>query len=185
MHKAEILLESLQRVRPNIALGLNVSISALKRIGNPHEQVKIVHIAGTNGKGSVCAMIASILRNAGYKVGTYTSPHLLRWSDAVNILAKPGEYEDVRANAEHWHQSVLEVSEACESMTLTAFEAATAAMWLHFARSRVDIAIIEAGVGGRLDATNVCPTVEASVITSVALDHQVLTKSSILHCDLP
>ena len=182
MHKAELLLESLQKVRPNIALGLNASLSALNRIGNPHERVKIVHIAGTNGKGSVCAMIANILRSAGYNVGTYTSPHLLRWSDSVSILTKRDDLEETRKNAERWHESVLEVSEACGSLTLTAFEAATAAMWLHFARSNVDIAVIEAGVGGRLDATNVCPTAEASVITSVALDHQVMSKlPSFLH----
>ena len=177
MHKAELLLESLQRVRPNIALGLSPSVSALSRIGNPHMNLRVVHVAGTNGKGSVCAMLASALHCAGYKVGIYNSPHLLNWSDSVNILARQEDQVDAGRNVENWHDSVVDVAKNCEDLSLTAFEVATAAMWLHFDRSRVDVAVVEAGVGGRLDATNVCPSVEASLITSVALDHQARSPS--------
>ena len=159
-------------------------MEALKRVGNPHEKLKVVHVAGTNGKGSVCTMVANVLKNAGYKVGTYTSPHLLRWSDSVRIWENANCPVEQNKNIENWLDSVLDVVQECnaksESVSLTAFEAATAAMWLHFARSGVEIAVVEAGVGGRLDATNVCPTAEASLITSVALDHQVCTHSELL-----
>ena len=179
MHKAERLLEALQKVRPKIALGLQSSLSALDMIGNPHHKLKVVHVAGTNGKGSICAMIASVYRKAGYKVGTYNSPHLLRWSESISTLDWQSALihpEKSVQSIDDWHKCVLDVAEKSERIGLTAFEMATAAMWLHFVRSDVDIVIVEAGVGGRQDATNVCPSCEASIISSVDMDHQVKKK---------
>ena len=94
--------------------------------------LRVVHVAGTNGKGSVCMMLANALNCAGFKVGIYNSPHLLRWSDSVNLLG--GKDVDAERNVENWHASVVDVARVCEDLSLTAFEVATAAMWLHFNR---------------------------------------------------
>jgi len=149
-----------------IDLGLDRMFQVMERLGNPHLSFKSVHIAGTNGKGSTAAFLSAILTSAGYKTGLYTSPHLERFSERIRIGA-----EEI---SDH-HLSVLsgEVDEAAENLPageLTYFEHATALAFLHFAREKVDIAVIETGLGGRLDATNII-TPLVSVITPVALDH--------------
>jgi dihydrofolate synthase/folylpolyglutamate synthase len=148
-----------------IHLGLERIQQLLYTLGNPHQQIPIIHIAGTNGKGSVCAFLLSILQAAGYRVGRYTSPHLLDWRERITIN---GEWIS--------NQDLLESLHRVESAIApefppTQFEVITAAMWWYFGEKAVDIAIIETGLGGRLDATNVCDRPLVSAITSIGLDH--------------
>jgi len=148
-----------------IHLGLERIQQLLHTLGNPHQQVPIIHVAGTNGKGSVCAFLLSILQAAGYRVGRYTSPHLLDWRERITIN---GEWISNQDLLEALHR--VESAIAPEFLP-TQFEVITAAMWWYFAEKTVDIAIIETGLGGRLDATNVCDRPLVSAITSIGLDH--------------
>jgi dihydrofolate synthase / folylpolyglutamate synthase len=149
-----------------VNLGLERIQTLLAALGSPHLSVPIIHVAGTNGKGSVCAYLSSILRDAGYKVGRYTSPHLVDWNERICIDNAPISTENAL--------SVIDRAIAAIDPNLpmpTQFEIVTAAMWLYFAESQVDIAVIEVGLGGRLDATNVCDRPLATVITSIAYEH--------------
>jgi dihydrofolate synthase/folylpolyglutamate synthase len=140
----------------------------LDRLGNPHQKIKTVHVAGTNGKGSTVSMIASMLRTAGYAVGVYTSPHLVDIRERVQIDGQMiGKNDFVEA--------VRTVAKAAEKLgeQPTFFEAMTAVGFLHFAEQAVDIAVIEVGLGGRLDSTNVI-TPLVSVVTGIDLDHTKL-----------
>ncbi len=148
-----------------IHLGLERIQQLLDALENPHQQIPVIHVAGTNGKGSVCAFLLSILQAAGYRVGRYTSPHLIDWRERITIN---GEWISDR--------DLLDALQQVESainpeFPPTQFEVITAAMWWYFAAQKVDIAILETGLGGRLDATNVCDRPLVSVITSIGLDH--------------
>lgn len=153
--------------RFGVNLGLSRIEALLRRLGNPHNQVPIVHVAGTNGKGSVCAYVASVLSAAGYRVGRYTSPHLLTWNERICINQQPITDEQL------WQHltTVAAAIDAGHAETPTQFEVFTAAAWLYFADQAVDIAVIEVGLGGRLDATNVCPEPLVSVIVSLSREH--------------
>jgi len=137
-------------------------------LGNPHQKIKTVHVAGTNGKGSTVAMIASMLRASGYAVGVYTSPHLIDMRERVqidgNLIPKTEFVDTVRA-----------VAKAAEKLgeQATFFELMTAVAFAHFAQQAVDIAVVEVGLGGRLDSTNVI-TPLVSIVTSIDLDHTKL-----------
>jgi dihydrofolate synthase / folylpolyglutamate synthase len=149
-----------------VNLDLTCIQSLLAALGDPHKSVPIVHVAGTNGKGSVCAYVSSVLSVAGYKVGRYTSPRLVAWNDQMCIDGEP-------INTKVLLDVIQQAIEAID-LTIpmpTQFEIVTAAMWLYFAQSQVDIAVIEVGLGGRLDATNVCDKPLATVITSISLEH--------------
>lgn len=148
-----------------IKLGLDSSYKLLARLGNPHQRVPIVHVAGSNGKGSVCAYLSSVLTAAGYRVGRYTSPHLIDWTERICINDQP--------IAPVALQSVLQQVIAVIDFDhpSTQFEVITAAAWLYFAQQEVDIAVIEVGLGGRLDSTNVVDRPLASVITSISREH--------------
>ena len=161
---ASSLLQSYQHF--GVHLGLERIHQLLQKLDNPHQQVPIIHIAGTNGKGSVCAYLSSVLTEAGYRVGRYTSPHLINWTERICINQKPISPTELQ-------QCLERVVAATENNTETPtqFEIITAAAWLYFAEQKTDIAVIETGLGGRLDATNVCETPLASVITSISLDH--------------
>ena len=161
---AESLLQSYQHF--GVHLGLERIHQLLQKLDNPHQKVPIIHIAGTNGKGSVCAYLSSVLTEAGYRVGRYTSPHLIDWTERICINQKPISPTELQ-------QCLERVVAATENNTETPtqFEIITAAAWLYFAAQKTDIAVIETGLGGRLDATNVCETPLASVITSISLDH--------------
>ncbi|MEG4146873.1 folylpolyglutamate synthase/dihydrofolate synthase family protein [Microcoleus sp. Pol12B5] len=161
---AESILQSYQHF--GVHLGLERIHQLLQKLDNPHQQVPIIHIAGTNGKGSVCAYLSSVLTEAGYRVGRYTSPHLIDWTERICINQKP-------ISPTALQQCLERVVAATENNTETPtqFEIITAAAWLYFAEQKADIAVIETGLGGRLDATNVCETPLASVITSISLDH--------------
>ncbi|MDH3973893.1 MAG: bifunctional folylpolyglutamate synthase/dihydrofolate synthase [Deltaproteobacteria bacterium] len=149
-----------------VDLGLERMYQIMKRLGNPHRQFRSVHIAGTNGKGSTAAFIANTLKEGGYKTGFYTSPHLERFNERVQIsgdLISDDEVETISAEIKNAGKGVPGGEPTC-------FEFMTALAFLYFARRKVDIAVIEVGLGGRLDATNII-TPLLSVITPVALDH--------------
>lgn len=151
--------------RFGIHLGLERIQHLLDRIGQPHLQVPIIHVAGTNGKGSVCAYLSSVLTAAGYRVGRYTSPHLVDWTERICINNQPIETSVLT-------QLLLDLEVTLvSSPTPTQFEVITALAWQYFAQEQVDIAVIEVGLGGRLDATNVCDQPLVSVITSLSREH--------------
>lgn len=159
------LLQPFQRFGVN--LGLTRIEKLLADLGNPQHQVPIIHVAGTNGKGSVCAYLSSILTEGGYRVGRYTSPHLVDWTERIHLNEQP----IAKSVLIEILQDIQEV--ICESDTEspTQFEVITAAAWLFFARTQVDIAVMEVGLGGRLDATNVCERILVSIITSLSREH--------------
>ncbi len=150
--------------RFGIKLGLDVVQELLGRLGNPEKQLKTVHITGTNGKGSTACYIATILEKAGYKTGLYTSPHLVNFTERIKI-------NGLEISEQELCSLVEEIREKSAGIQPTFFEFTTALAFLYFARKKVDIAVIEVGMGGRLDATNVLVP-ELSVITHIDLDHQ-------------
>src|SRR3989344_3481710 len=152
-------LYSLERF--GIKLGLDVITELLKKIDNPRFQS--IHIAGTNGKGSVAAYCDSILRQTGKKIGLYTSPHLVRFNERIRVNNTEISDSDL-ASLTAFIRSKL------GNLEPTFFEFTTALAFLYFARKNVDIAVIETGMGGRLDATNVI-TPLVSVITTIGKDH--------------
>ena len=149
-----------------VELGLERIYQLLDNLDNPHEQVPIIHVAGTNGKGSVCAYLSSILTAAGYQVGRYTSPHLVDWTERICL-----NEQKISSNILEELLQEVEAAIQPEQPSPTQFEVLTAAAGLYFAQQEVDIAIIEVGLGGRLDATNVCPQPMATVITSISWEH--------------
>ena len=154
----------------------------LAALGNPHERFKSVHVAGTKGKGSTSAMLASVLAHMGLRVGLFTSPHLNSFRERIQINRDliPREVLGLLADKlkDVLFETVIEQNEASEAVQVqkakipgvTFFEAVTALAFLHFARENVDWAVVEVGLGGRLDSTNVI-TPQASVITSISFDH--------------
>jgi len=154
----------------------NISLERPKKLlqflDNPQREYRSIHIAGTKGKGSVAAMVAAGLRAAGQRVGLYTSPHLQDFRDRIRIVT-PGD-GDGRISQEQVVRAVEDLKPAVEFFPdLTWYELVTAMAFHHFAREGVDVAVIEVGLGGRLDATNVIKPL-VSVITSLSLDHTVL-----------
>lgn len=149
--------------------GLERTFRLLELIGNPHEKIKLIHIAGTNGKGSTTAMITKILRGFGYKVGMYTSPYLEEFEERIQIngINIP---KDILVNLLEKVKIAINkvIEEGYEHPT--EFEIITALMFLYFYNEKVDYGVIEVGLGGRLDSTNVL-TPEVSVITSISFDH--------------
>ncbi len=145
-------------------LGLERIEAALKALGNPEREYPSIHVAGTNGKGSVCAITSSILEKAGLRVGFYSSPHLFRLNERFRINLSPVSDEKLKALIEGV-ASLIE--KGCE---LSYFEFTTAMAFLYFRWKKVDIAIIETGLGGRLDATN-CISPLVTAITNISLEH--------------
>ena len=146
--------------------GLSRTQELLRRMGNPEKKLKFVHIAGTNGKGSTAAMTASILRKAGYCTGLYTSPFLFRFNERMNINGADIADEELAEITEF-------VKSHAEAMTdhPTEFELVTAIAMEYFARHRCDIVVLEVGMGGELDSTNVIDPPEVAVICNLGLDH--------------
>jgi len=145
---------------------LNNSIALDNYFGNPHKKFRTIHVAGTNGKGSVSHMIASVLQEAGYKTGLYTSPHLIDFRERIKVNGKMIPEQSVI-------DFVSEHKEIIESLTPSFFELTVAMAYNYFAESIVDIAVIEVGLGGRLDSTNIITPV-LSVITNIGHDHMDL-----------
>lgn len=146
--------------------GIVRSQELLERLGNPQDKLKFVHVAGTNGKGSVCACLSKILTAAGYQVGLFVSPHLKRFNDRIYFNGIEIGDEDF-ARLASWIRTQAEVMEDAP----TVFEIMTAMGMLYFAEKQCDLVMLEVGMGGRLDSTNVIRTPEAAVITSIGLDH--------------
>ena len=148
-----------------IKLGLKNISTVLNGLGNPQLNTPTIHIAGTNGKGSTAAFCESILRNAGYKVGLYTSPHLNHFGERIQVNRIP-------LSENEFIQLVAKVNHVVENLKIpiTFFEFATAMAFLHFAEQETDINVIEVGMGGRLDATSLCKG-DITIITSIAKDH--------------
>ncbi|MEM1379896.1 MAG: folylpolyglutamate synthase/dihydrofolate synthase family protein [Pseudomonadota bacterium] len=166
--KAEVerLLTRFENANPaNIVLGLERITSALERLGSPHTKLPpVIHVAGTNGKGSTIAFMRTILAAAGLRVHVYTSPHLVRFNERIVLGGETISDEQLA--------SVLGRCEsAAGDLPLTYFEAATAAAFLAFAETPADAVLLETGLGGRLDATNVVPDPRATVITPIGMDH--------------
>ncbi|NDJ24697.1 bifunctional folylpolyglutamate synthase/dihydrofolate synthase [Nostoc sp. B(2019)] len=152
--------------RFGVHLGLDRIIKLLAKLGNPHHQVPVIHVAGTNGKGSVCAYLSSVLTEAGYRTGRYTSPHLVDWTERICLNEQPIPSHELSQLLEKVQAAIRAGDESA-----TQFEVITAAAWLYFAQQQVDIAVVEVGLGGRLDATNVCLQPLVTVITSISREH--------------
>lgn len=142
--------------------GLKAITELLSRLGNPQKSYKTITIAGTNGKGSTAAMTASILYNAGYNVGLYTSPHLVDVRERIVINGK-------KISSQEFNRTIAYVRDKIQQ-PVTYFEFLTAVAFEYFKNQKIDIAVLEVGLGGRLDATNVCKPL-VSVITNIAFDH--------------
>lgn len=160
----ETILQEFQYFGVN--LGLRRIEQLLADLGNPQATIPVLHVAGTNGKGSVCAYLSSILTAAGYRVGRYTSPHLVSWCERICL-------SDRQIDPESLEKLLQQVKAAIRSdrPTPTLFEVVTAAAWLYFAQQQVDVAVVEVGLGGRLDATNTIDHSLVSMITSIDWDH--------------
>ena len=143
--------------------GLENTLKLDEYFNSPHKKFKTIHIAGTNGKGSCSHTIASILQSAGYKTGLYTSPHLIDFSERIRINGKPIDQQFVV-------DFVREHKHFFEPLHPSFFELTTAMAFLYFAEQQVDVAVIEVGLGGRLDCTNII-TPDLSVITNISFDH--------------
>ena len=166
------ILESLYALqRHGIKLGLEHTHRLLEFLGDPHKDLTLIHIAGTNGKGSTCAYIDSILRADGKKIGLYTSPHLIRFNERIRVNGLPIEDYEIIAFMEHAGTTIKEIES-------TFFETTTAMALDHFKRHSVDVAVIETGLGGRLDSTNVIKP-DLIVITSISMDHMDILGNTI------
>lgn len=153
-----------------VRLGLDRTRELLDRMGRPQDKLKFVHVAGTNGKGSVCAYIASVLQAAGYKTGLFTSPYIIEFEERIRVNGENIPKDDLR-------DITLFVKEHAEAMAAvsgehpTEFELMSAVAFEHFARSKCDIVVCEVGMGGRLDSTNIIDAPEVAVIVRLGLDH--------------
>ena len=147
-------------------MGLERIAELLDRLGNPQENMRIVHVAGTNGKGSTCVFTASVLQQAGFKTGMFTSPYVIEFSERIQV-------NGANIPADELLDVTLAVRDQAEAMAEhpTEFELMTAVAFVHFARQQCDIAVVEVGMGGRLDSTNIIKAPEVCVITPIALDH--------------
>ena len=162
-------LFSLQRL--GIKVGLDHTYDLLNRCGNPHNKLKTIHIAGTNGKGSTAAMLQNILRTSGLSVGLYTSPHLVNFNERIRVNGDPISDNFIVKFMKTYNDDIDKISS-------TFFETTTVLALNYFYYKKVDIAIIETGLGGRLDSTNVLNP-NLTIITSIDFDHQKILGNTI------
>jgi dihydrofolate synthase/folylpolyglutamate synthase len=156
----------------NIHLGLHRISAVMEALGNPHTNLAVLHIAGTNGKGSVAAMSESILRQAGWRTGLYTSPHLVRLQERIRVAGRNIPFRRLKSlvmRIDRLERTLLK--RKLLDRPLSYFECITACALLHFAETKVDVAVIEVGLGGLLDATNIVRS-RACIITGISYDHQ-------------
>ena len=153
---------------------LNRIITLMDALGNPHKGLRCIHVAGTNGKGSTCAMVECMLREAGYRTGLFTSPHLIRYNERMKICGVPIPDDELAAIVE-------ELKPVAESTGLVfcEFEMTTAVGIMWFARKNCDIVVMEVGLGGLFDATNVIDCPECAVITNIGLDHTAILGNTV------
>lgn len=149
-----------------VDLSLHRMYRLLAAMGNPQGGVPIIHVAGSNGKGSVCAYLASVLTQAGYRVGRYTSPHLVSWRERIEVNGQAIAAPDL---LQALHRVLASIDGSQPSPTQ--FEVFTAAAWQYFADSAVEVAVMEVGLGGRLDATNVVADPLVTILTSLSREH--------------
>ena len=161
-----LFLRTTQGIKP----GLDVISALLEALDHPHRKLAVIHVAGTNGKGSVCTMMEAVLRASGFRTGLYTSPHLLRFSERFRINGCPIPEERLEQYIDQLEQTADEVAASTGLRPATFFEISTAIAFRYFADEGVDIAIVETGMGGRWDATNVVIPI-LSVITRIDIDH--------------
>lgn len=147
-------------------LGLERMERLMELLGHPEHRLKFVHVAGTNGKGSLTALVSSVLTAAGYQTGVYTSPHLVRYGERMVVNGEEISDEDLFALAERVRPAVEQMEDKP-----TEFELLTGMALLYFAERGCHIVLLEVGLGGRLDATNIIPAPEAAVIMNIGLDH--------------
>lgn len=149
-----------------INLGLERISAVLDLLGNPQDKLKCIHVAGTNGKGSVCAIIASILTEAGMKTGLYTSPHIFEYTERIKI-------NGCEISKDDFVKYIFEICEIADKndIHLTEFEILTAVMFKYFSDNNVEVVVLETGLGGRFDATNVIKSNLCSIITHIDLEH--------------
>jgi len=160
------------RTAGGVKPGLERTEALLEAVGSPHRRLRAFHVAGTNGKGSVCATLDYLLRAHGYRVGRYTSPHLVDFRERILI-------DGIAIGEEEVATWLREQDALITELGATFFEATTALAFDHFAGENVDVAVIETGLGGRLDSTNVLPRPIATVVTSIGLDHTDLLGTTI------
>lgn len=146
--------------------GLEKMRKLMARLGDPQNRLRYVHVAGTNGKGSVCAMLESILREAGYKTGLYTSPYIRRFNERIRVNGQPIPDDALAKVCERVKAAVEETGEKYSE-----FEFDTAMGFLYFAEENCGIVVLETGLGGRFDPTNIIPCPECAVIMNIGLDH--------------
>ncbi|MDC1090935.1 Mur ligase family protein, partial [Emcibacteraceae bacterium] len=176
MRTTDRILERLLSLHPKVIdLSLDRMYDILEKLGNPHHHLPpVIHVAGTNGKGSTISYIRSILEKAKLSIHVYTSPHLVRFNERIRLGGKLIDEEYLQ-----------EILEYCETVNkgepITYFEITTAAAFKAFADNPADVLILEVGLGGRLDATNVIDKPLCSVITPVSLDHEQFLGSEIKH----
>ena len=154
------------REKFHICLGLERVSAMLEILGNPQDRLKIIHVAGTNGKGSVCAVLSKILTCAGFKTGLYTSPHILEYTERIKINQR-----DISKNDFADLITQIALTAKINGIYLTEFELLTCTAYKYFADKDTDICVIETGLGGRLDATSAISSNILSIITSISLDH--------------
>lgn len=159
------LLTSSGKFRIN--LGLERIAAIMDLLGNPQNKIKVIHVAGTNGKGSVCAITAEILKTAGYKTGLYTSPHIFDYTERIKINGS-----DISKNDFAKYISDIEILASDNHIDLTEFEILTAAAYKYFYDNKVQAAVMETGLGGRFDAVNIVEKPLLSAITSISIDHK-------------
>jgi dihydrofolate synthase/folylpolyglutamate synthase len=153
--------------RAGVVLGLERMQALLGLLGHPQRGIPVIHVAGTNGKGSVCAALAEVLCRAGMKVGRYTSPHLVSWQERIWVNGKVIPECD-------WARLLAEIQARLtpgSELYPTQFDVTTAAAWLYFREQQVEVVVLEVGLGGRLDSTNALPETQVAVITSIGMDH--------------
>ncbi len=167
----KILEELYSLERLGIKVGLEHTVKLLDEIGNPHKKLKLVHIAGTNGKGSTCSILAKILINHGFKVGLYTSPHLKKFNERIQI-------NNCQISDDYIASFFKKNRAKINKIEATFFETTTAMAFNYFNDQAVDYAVIETGLGGRLDATNVILP-KVCGITSISLDHTEILGNTI------
>jgi len=169
-NKCLALMYSMRRF--GIKLGLDLIAGILKKLGEPQNQYKTIHIAGTNGKGSIASGLSSILKCAGYKTGLYTSPHLIKFNERISV-------DKIDISDENVVKAYEAVKRSCNAdREPTFFEFSTAMAFYEFKLQKVDAAIIETGMGGRLDATNIISP-QLSIISNISIEHKMYLGSTI------
>lgn len=174
-------IEAVKYIHSLLKFGIRPGLSGmdalLRLLGNPHKKLKYVHVAGTNGKGSTSTAISNVLTDAGYRVGLYTSPYVTDFLERVQFCGKPVDKALFAVCVEKVKTAVESLEN--DGVTITEFEALTAAAFICYDELKCDVVVLEVGLGGRLDATNIIDTPLVNVITSLSIDHSAILGNTI------